>query len=95
MARLLLTGLPIWMALASVFWALIGSKVLKCVSGSAVERIGVLGLGHRDAGQRLDQAQVLHHPEALAQGADVTQVAARDDDPSPALPSRIAAPTRW
>ena len=53
-----LTGLPIWIALASVFSACTGSKCSKFVEVRPVERIGVLGLGDGDARQLLDQAEL-------------------------------------
>ena len=54
-----------------------------------VEGIGVLGLGHRDAGQLLDEPERLHHEEALAERARVPEVAAGDDDPVRNLPVEL------
>ena len=66
-----------------------GSNCSKPVLVGLVERVGRLGLGHADAGQRRDDAQLLHHRQARAQGADVAQVAAGDDDPVGRVPVEL------
>src|SRR5262245_50523339 len=55
----------------------------------AIQRFGILGLGHSDARQLLDQAEVAHHEEALAERADVAEVAARNHDPVRNLPIEL------
>jgi hypothetical protein len=76
-----LTGLPIWIAEASVGFAVSGSNVSQPAFVGAVQGVGGGGLRDADARQLLDQPQLVHHREAGAQRADVAQVAARDHDP--------------
>mmetsp|Transcript_16115 Transcript_16115/g.40127 ORF Transcript_16115/g.40127 Transcript_16115/m.40127 type:complete len:304 (-) Transcript_16115:793-1704(-) len=69
-------------------------QVLRLVAGFAVlerlvQRVGVGGLRHHQARQLVHQAQVLAHLEALVEGVDVAQVAARDDDPVGHLPVKL------
>ena len=46
-----------------------------------IERIGGLHLGHADARQFADEAQLAHHLEPSAECADVAEVATGNDDP--------------
>ena len=46
-------------------------------------------LGTGDARQLRDQSQLAHHHEALPQGADVAEIAARDDYPIRHLPVEL------
>ena len=77
------------MALASVFFAVDRLERLEVLQVRAIERVGVLGLRHDDARQLLDEAEVAHHQQALAERADVAEVAAGDDDPVRHLPVEL------
>mmetsp|Transcript_15533 Transcript_15533/g.43465 ORF Transcript_15533/g.43465 Transcript_15533/m.43465 type:complete len:247 (+) Transcript_15533:180-920(+) len=64
-------------------------KALKRLLVCQVERVGVLGLSHHHAGDTVNKAEVLGHLEALVEGVDVAEVAARDDDPLGHLPVKL------
>src|SRR5206468_4134810 len=54
---------------------------LEVVLERAVERVGALGLREADPRQLVDEAELLHHQEPLAERVDVAEVAAGDHDP--------------
>ena len=89
MARGALTGLPIWIALASVVSATIGiDRVLPGREG-AVHRVRVLGLRHAEPREARDEAELAHHLEAGVERRGVAEVAAREDDPVGRLPVEL------
>ena len=67
---------------------LIAAEVPRCARllVRQVQRVGIVGLRAHQARQPVDEPQVLAHLEALVEGVDVAQVAARDDDPVRHLP---------
>ena len=62
---------------------------LEVLEEGQIKRVGVLRLGDRDAGQLLNEAELAHHQEALAEGADIAEVAAGDDDPIGDFPPEL------
>ena len=99
-ARFAETGAPIWMALASVRPGRDGldlrrrARPAPARCDGPVERVGVLGLGHDQPRQPVDEPELLHEQEALAERAGVAQVAARDDHPVGRASSRAAGRSR-
>ncbi len=54
-------------------------KFLESVLVAQVERIGALRLGANQPRQAVDQAQFVHHLEPLAEGADIAEIASRNN----------------
>ena len=73
------TGLPIWIAEASVGFAVIGLELPVVLVGQ-IQRVGGGGLRDDDSRALRDETERLHHVEARAERADVSEVPAGNDD---------------
>ena len=68
---------------------------MTCSSGHllvcSVEGVGIVRLGTDHTGHPVDETHVHAHLEALVEGVDVAQVAARDDNPIGHFPVKLLA----